>query len=334
MQNCAEIVSQTIFHRCVVDIILLPLLLCTICIICGILCGKTIVLMYSYHKKHFLKQKQMIGYLHRGIVVQLKGVVSKFKHYNNKKNNRWHFNRNFTGYFTRTTTMRTMWNTTSIMMSGKLTIWWNKLKTVEIESRDRETQEKNNGPRNHECFKGIRRVIRSTGRILCVCKCIVYVSSFNSNVCGGRELNVEHKIHICTYPLLAVAHTAENCLTLWMDSENRYKNKNNNNINKSYEHFLRPRYNSTNFIWMCAWLAPKQKQNKTKQTHICIPIWERCVYVCVFCIVYTRKAHVIEISNCVPIGSKWRQLTRDLLFNGCCMHVFVLVYVRYCWLWS
>lgn len=128
MQNCVEFVSQTIFHRCVVDIIL-----CTICFVCGILCGK--ILMYSHHKKHFLKQKQMIGYLHRGIVIQLKGVISKLKHYNNKKNNRWHFNRNFTGYFTRTTKTRTMWNSTSIMMSGKLTVWWNKFKTVEIESR-------------------------------------------------------------------------------------------------------------------------------------------------------------------------------------------------------
>lgn len=123
MQYCAEIVSQTIFHRHrVVDIILLPLLLlCTICIICGILCGKIVDLMYWYNKKHQLKQKQMIGHLmHRGVVVQFKGVNSKFKHYNNKKNNCWHFNRNFTGFFTRTTTtMRTMWNTTSIMMSGK-----------------------------------------------------------------------------------------------------------------------------------------------------------------------------------------------------------------------
>lgn len=126
MQYCAEIVSQTIFHRCV-DIILLVVLY-TICIVCGILCGKILHdLMYSYNKKYQLKQKQMIGHLHRGIVVQLKGVHSKFKHYNNKKNNCWHFNRIFTGYFTRTTaTTRTMWNTTSIMMSGKLTIWWNK----------------------------------------------------------------------------------------------------------------------------------------------------------------------------------------------------------------
>lgn len=119
MQYCAEIVSQTIFHHRVVDIILLPLLLCTICFVCGNLCKKIVDLMYSFNKKHQLKQKQMIGHLHRGIVVQSQGVISKFKHYNNKKNNRWHFNRIFTGYFTRTTTMRTMWNTTSIMMSGK-----------------------------------------------------------------------------------------------------------------------------------------------------------------------------------------------------------------------
>lgn len=121
MQNCAEIVSQSISQRCAVDIIVL-LLLCTICIVCGILCGKIVDLMYSYNKKYQLNQKQMIGHLHRGIVVQLKGVHSKFKHYNNKKNNRWHFNRCFTDYFTRATTTRTMWNTTSIMMSGKFAL--------------------------------------------------------------------------------------------------------------------------------------------------------------------------------------------------------------------
>lgn len=130
MQHCAEIVFQTIFHRSsivsvvhhCIDIILVLLVLCTICFVCGVLCAKIVDLMYSFDQAHLLNQNQMIGHLHRGIVVQLKGVISKFKRYYNKKNNRWHFNRIFTGNISTTTsstTMRTMWNNTSIMMSGK-----------------------------------------------------------------------------------------------------------------------------------------------------------------------------------------------------------------------
>lgn len=125
MQNCAEIVLQTIFHRssilsvihhCIGTIVLL-LLLCTICIVCGILCSQIVDLMYSYNKTDLLNQNQMIGHLHHR-VDQFKGVFPKFKrYYNNKKNNRWHFNRIFTGDITRTSS--TMWNNTSIMMSGK-----------------------------------------------------------------------------------------------------------------------------------------------------------------------------------------------------------------------
>lgn len=124
MQYCAEIVLQTILHRSsiqsvihhCIDTIVLLLLLCTICSICCVLCPKIVDLMYSYNKTHLLNQKQMIGHLHRRY--QFKGVVSKFKrYYNNKKNIRWqHFNRIFTGDITKT---RTMWNNTSIMMSGK-----------------------------------------------------------------------------------------------------------------------------------------------------------------------------------------------------------------------
>lgn len=129
MQYCAEFVLQTIFHctsilsvvhHCV-DIILLLLLassLCQICRGCGIYCEKIVDLMYSFHKSYLLNKNQMIGHLHCGVVVHSKGaVISKFKRCNNKKNNRWHFNRIFTGEI-HTTTMTTMWNNASIMMSG------------------------------------------------------------------------------------------------------------------------------------------------------------------------------------------------------------------------
>lgn len=116
MQYCAEIVMRTHFHHCV-DIILL--LLCQICAVCGNYCVKIVDLMYSFKKLHLLKQNQMIGHLHRSGVAHVKGVISKFKRCNNKKNNRWHFNRIFTGEITTTTTMTTMWNNASIMMSGK-----------------------------------------------------------------------------------------------------------------------------------------------------------------------------------------------------------------------
>lgn len=115
MQYCVDSALQTHFHHCV-DIIWS--LLYRICVVCGIYCAKIGDLMYSFHKSHLLKQNQMIGHLHRGRVVHLKGVISKFKRYNNKTNNRWHFNRIFTGEI-QTTTMTTMWNQTSAMMSGK-----------------------------------------------------------------------------------------------------------------------------------------------------------------------------------------------------------------------
>lgn len=136
MQYCAEIVLKTIFHQtsivsrvhhCVdiILVLLLALLLCRICRVCGIYCEKIAGLMYSFHKTHLLKRNQMIGHLHRGVVHSKGVVISKFKRSNNKKNNRWHFNRIFTGQIQTSTvaaatTMTTMWNNAVVMMSGKL----------------------------------------------------------------------------------------------------------------------------------------------------------------------------------------------------------------------
>lgn len=116
MQHCAGLIIsypskiQSVICACI------QIILWTVSIYCGIICEKISDLMYSYKLRLLKKKHQMYGHLH---CVHLKGVGFMCKHLNNKKNFRWHSNHFVCGVTRNTTTTRNMWNTLSIIMSGK-----------------------------------------------------------------------------------------------------------------------------------------------------------------------------------------------------------------------
>lgn len=167
--------------------------------------------------------------------------------------------------------------------------------------------------KNHECFKNIRRVVRSTGRKLYVCEWCMYELFWMYEVNANWKSNTNYA-HAHTCDRTYSRKLYDSLIEFWES----VKIMTTITSTKGTSTFLWSRYNSANLIWMCAWLVQqKQKQNVTN-THLYIG---ECV--CMYCIhsLSTRNR------NRVPIGWEWRQLTRDLLFNGCCMHVYVLLLV-------
>lgn len=116
MKHCAEIVSCTSIHLTLILSIVCHCVQIILCMICGVVCDKTVNLMHAYEKyMQTTKKHSMYRSLH-GVI--FRGVL-KFKHLNNKNNHWQHSNRFSTGTLTLT---RKMWHNTFVMMSGKFWI--------------------------------------------------------------------------------------------------------------------------------------------------------------------------------------------------------------------
>lgn len=125
MQHCADTESRKSIHlTSILSVIYhcVQIVLCTVSLICAVICAKTVYLMYSYKKHMPTTKHQMIGHL-RGDI--FRGVLKFKKHLHDTKNNCWHFNRVFTG----ATLTTNMWNNTSVMMSGKFG-WISRVKQI------------------------------------------------------------------------------------------------------------------------------------------------------------------------------------------------------------
>lgn len=115
MQHCiGQIISYPSKIQSVICVCI-QVILWTVAIYCVIICGKISDLMYSMKLRLRAKKHQMYGHLH---CVNLRSGHYLRKHFNNKKNFRWHFN-HFVCGTTSTSTTKNMWNTMSVIMSGK-----------------------------------------------------------------------------------------------------------------------------------------------------------------------------------------------------------------------
>lgn len=122
-------------------------------------------------------------------------------------------------------------------------------------------------------------------------------------------------------------------LTEWIPRIGTKNKNNNNNIKKCCELFFYGRNTILRIICMCVCVCSLARSTKTKTknviniqmyTHMsgCVHVYLCLCVSCILLLIYW--AHVIEISTWTLIGRKWRQLSRDLHFNGCCMYVCVL----------
>lgn len=112
--NCAGRIISYPFQ----PILCVQIILWTVSVYCAYICD----LMYSIKIRLQNKKHQMYGRLH---CVNLKSGIFMRKHFNNNKNFRWHHQSNHfvCDKLRRTSstvnTSRQMWNTMSVIMSGK-----------------------------------------------------------------------------------------------------------------------------------------------------------------------------------------------------------------------